>query len=907
MQQQPDVPPMKLAGLEPVSIGRGSLFVNIGERTNVTGSKAFARMILAGEFEQALAVARQQVENGAQVIDVNMDEAMLDSKAAMVRFLNLIASEPDIARVPIMVDSSKWEVIEAGLRCIQGKGIVNSISMKEGEAEFKRQATLVKRYGAAAVVMAFDEKGQADTYQRKIEICERAYRILVDEVGFPPEDIIFDPNIFAIATGIEEHNNYAVDFIEAVKWIKQNLPGAKVSGGVSNVSFSFRGNDPVREAIHTVFLFHAIRAGMDMGIVNAGMVGVYDEVEPELRERVEDVVLNRRPDAGERLVEIAESAKGAAKDEGKKNEWRALPVEQRLAHALVHGITDHIVTDTEEMYRQVLAKGGRPLHVIEGPLMDGMNIVGDLFGAGKMFLPQVVKSARVMKQAVAHLIPYIEEEKKQQEAAGEDVRAKGKIVIATVKGDVHDIGKNIVTVVLQCNNFEVVNMGVMVPCHEILARAKVEGADIVGLSGLITPSLEEMQYVAGEMQKDEHFRMKKIPLLIGGATCSRVHTAVKIAPHYEGPVVYVPDASRSVSVAQSLLSDQAAKYIAEVNADYEKVRQLHASKKQVPLWPLAKARANKTPVDWANYVPPKPKFIGRRVFRNHDLAELARYIDWGPFFQTWDLAGAFPAILKDEIVGAEAVRVMSDGQRMLKRLIEGRWLTANAVMGFWPANTVNDDDILLYADEARTQPVLTWYGLRQQGEKQVIDGVLRPSRCLADFVAPKGVADDYVGVFAVTAGLGVDKKEQYFLADHDDYSAIMLKALADRLAEALAEALHERVRKDLWGYAADETLSNEDLIAEKYRGIRPAPGYPACPDHSVKRDMFALLQPQEIGMELTESMAMAPAASVSGFYLAHPDSTYFNVGRIGDDQLQDQARRRGAAVEELQRLLAPNL
>lgn len=907
MQQQPDVPPMKLAGLEPVSIGRGSLFVNIGERTNVTGSKAFARMILAGEFEQALAVARQQVENGAQVIDVNMDEAMLDSKAAMVRFLNLIASEPDIARVPIMVDSSKWEVIEAGLRCIQGKGIVNSISMKEGEAEFKRQATLVKRYGAAAVVMAFDEKGQADTYQRKIEICERAYRILVDEVGFPPEDIIFDPNIFAIATGIEEHNNYAVDFIEAVKWIKQNLPGAKVSGGVSNVSFSFRGNDPVREAIHTVFLFHAIRAGMDMGIVNAGMVGVYDEVEPELRERVEDVVLNRRPDAGERLVEIAESAKGAAKDEGKKNEWRALPVEQRLAHALVHGITDHIVTDTEEMYRQVLAKGGRPLHVIEGPLMDGMNIVGDLFGAGKMFLPQVVKSARVMKQAVAHLIPYIEEEKKQQEAAGEDVRAKGKIVIATVKGDVHDIGKNIVTVVLQCNNFEVVNMGVMVPCHEILARAKVEGADIVGLSGLITPSLEEMQYVAGEMQKDEHFRMKKIPLLIGGATCSRVHTAVKIAPHYEGPVVYVPDASRSVSVAQSLLSDQAAKYIAEVNADYEKVRQLHASKKQVPLWPLAKARANKTPVDWANYVPPKPKFIGRRVFRNHDLAELARYIDWGPFFQTWDLAGAFPAILKDEIVGAEAVRVMSDGQRMLKRLIEGRWLTANAVMGFWPANTVNDDDIQLYADEARTQPVLTWYGLRQQGEKQVIDGVLRPSRCLADFVAPKGVADDYVGVFAVTAGLGVDKKEQYFLADHDDYSAIMLKALADRLAEALAEALHERVRKDLWGYAADETLSNEDLIAEKYRGIRPAPGYPACPDHSVKRDMFALLQPQEIGMELTESMAMAPAASVSGFYLAHPDSTYFNVGRIGDDQLQDQARRRGAAVEELQRLLAPNL
>ncbi|HEX7891720.1 MAG TPA: methionine synthase [Ramlibacter sp.] len=906
MQEQPSVPPMKLSGLEPVSIGPGSLFVNIGERTNVTGSKAFARLILAGQFEQALAVARQQVENGAQVIDINMDEAMLDSKASMVRFLNLIASEPDIARVPIMIDSSKWEVIEAGLRCVQGKGIVNSISMKEGEAEFKRQATLVRRYGAAAVVMAFDEKGQADTYQRKIEICERAYRVLVDEVGFAPEDIIFDPNIFAIATGIEEHNNYAVDFIEATQWIKQNLPGAKVSGGVSNVSFSFRGNDPVREAIHTVFLFHAIKAGMDMGIVNAGMVGVYDDVEPELRERVEDVVLNRRPDAGERLVEIAEQAKGAAKDDTKKNEWRQNPVEQRLAHALVHGITDHIVPDTEEMYQKVVARGGRPLHVIEGPLMDGMNIVGDLFGAGKMFLPQVVKSARVMKQAVAHLIPYIEEEKRLQEAAGEDVRSKGKIVIATVKGDVHDIGKNIVTVVLQCNNFEVVNMGVMVPCHEILARAKVEGADIVGLSGLITPSLEEMQYVAGEMQKDEHFRVKKIPLLIGGATCSRVHTAVKIAPHYEGPVVYVPDASRSVSVAQNLLSDQAAKFIADVNADYEKVRHQHANKKQVPLWPLAKARSNKTPVDFSR-VPPRPKFIGRRVFKNYDLAELARYIDWGPFFQTWDLAGPFPAILKDEVVGAEAVRVFSDGQRMLKRLIEGRWITANAVLGFWPANTVNDDDIQLYADEKREQPVLTWYGLRQQTEKQVIDGVMRPSRCLADFVAPKGVADDYVGVFAVTAGIGVDKKEQYFLADHDDYSAIMLKALADRLAEALAEALHERVRKDLWGYAADEALSNEQLIGEKYSGIRPAPGYPACPDHSIKRDMFALLHPDEIGMGITESLAMSPAASVSGFYLGHPDSTYFNVGRIGDDQLQDMARRKGAAIEDVQRLLAPNL
>jgi 5-methyltetrahydrofolate--homocysteine methyltransferase len=907
MPEAPVVPPLKLSGLEPVSIGPGSLFVNVGERTNVTGSKAFARMVLAGQFEDALAVARQQVENGAQIIDVNMDEAMLDSKASMVRFLNLIASEPDIARVPVMVDSSKWEVIEAGLRCLQGKGIVNSISLKEGEAEFKRQARLVRRYGAAAVVMAFDEQGQADSFERKTEICARAYRVLVEEVGFPPEDIIFDPNIFAIATGIEEHNNYAVDFINAVRWIKQNLPGAKVSGGVSNVSFSFRGNDPVREAIHTVFLYHAIQAGMDMGIVNAGMVGVYDELDAQLRERVEDVVLNRRPDAGERLVEIAEQAKGASRDEGKRNEWRQLPVEQRLAHALVHGITDHIVTDTEEAYQAVLAKGGRPLHVIEGPLMDGMNVVGDLFGQGKMFLPQVVKSARVMKQAVAHLIPYIEEEKRRHEAQGQDVKARGKIIIATVKGDVHDIGKNIVTVVLQCNNFEVVNMGVMVPCHEILARAKVEGADIVGLSGLITPSLEEMQYVAGEMQKDDHFRLRKIPLLIGGATTSRVHTAVKIAPHYEGPVVYVPDASRSVSVAQGLLSDQAARYIAEVEADYEKVRQLHANKKQVPLWPLAKARANKTPVDWGGYVPPVPKFIGRRVFRNFDLAELARYIDWGPFFQTWDLAGPFPAILKDEVVGSEAVRVFSDGQRMLKRLVEGRWLTANAVLGFWPANSVNDDDIQLYTDASRSEVALTWWGLRQQTEKPVVDGVPRPSRALADFVAPRGAAEDYVGMFAVTAGLGVEAKEQYFLKDHDDYSAIMLKALADRLAEALAECLHERVRKDLWGYAPDEALPVTDLVAEKYRGIRPAPGYPACPDHSVKADMFRLLQAHEVEMGLTESLAMTPAASVSGFYLSHPQATYFNVGRIGTDQLEDQARRRGAERSQLEMLLAPNL
>ena len=931
-----DVSPMKLSGLEPVTIGADSLFVNIGERTNVTGSKAFARMILNGEYEQALTVARQQVENGAQIIDINMDEAMLDSQAAMVRFLNLIAGEPDIARVPIMIDSSKWSVIEAGLRCIQGKGIVNSISMKEGVDAFKQQAKLLKRYGAAAVVMAFDEKGQADTYQRKIEICERAYRLLVDEIGFPPEDIIFDPNIFAIATGIEEHNNYAVDFINATRWIKTNLPGAKVSGGVSNVSFSFRGNDPVREAIHTVFLYHAIQAGMDMGIVNAGMMGVYDDLEPVLRERVEDVVLNRQPvykdgeehlTPGERLIEVAETAKSGARDDSKKYEWRALPIRARLSHALVHGLNEFIAEDTEEMYQAILADNGRPLHVIEGPLMDGMNVVGDLFGQGKMFLPQVVKSARVMKQAVAHLLPYIEAEKLLLQAAGGDVKTRGKIIIATVKGDVHDIGKNIVTVVLQCNNFEVVNMGVMVPCHEILALAKAEGADIVGLSGLITPSLEEMQYVASEMQKDDHFRLNNIPLLIGGATCSRVHTAVKISPHYEGPVVYVPDASRSVSVAQSLLSDQAAKYIAEVNADYDKVRTQHANKKQVPMWPLAKARANATAMDWASYTPPVPKFIGRRVFKNFDLAELAEFIDWGPFFQTWDLAGPFPAILKDEVVGTEAVRVYADARRMLKRLIEGRWLTASGVMGLYPANSVGDD-IEIYTDETRSEVAMTWYGLRQQSEKTAVDGVMRPSRCLADFVAPKvltpeliatrasytsanGQNDskiaDYIGIFAVTAGLGAEKKDRYFLDDHDDYSSIMFKSLADRLAEAFAEAMHQRVRKDLWGYMPAETLDKDAMIAEKYQGIRPAPGYPACPDHSAKKEMFELLQCADIGMALTESLAMTPAASVSGFYLSHPQSTYFSVGKIGDDQLKDLAQRRGARAEDLQRLLAPNL
>ncbi len=905
------VQPMRLSGLEPVLIGPGSLFVNIGERTNVTGSKAFSRMILEGRYEDALSVARQQVENGAQVIDINMDEAMLDSAAAMDRFLKLIAGEPEIARVPIMIDSSKWSVIETGLKCIQGKGIVNSISMKEGEAEFRRQAKLVRRYGAATVVMAFDEKGQADTYARKIEICERAYRILVDEVGFPAEDIIFDPNIFAIATGIEEHNNYAVDFIEATRWIKANLPGAKVSGGVSNVSFSFRGNDPVREAIHTVFLYHAIKAGLDMGIVNAGMVGVYDDLEPTLRERVEDVVLNRREDAGERLVEVAESAKGLTKDDSARLAWRAGDVNERLSHSLVHGITEFIDADTEEAWQAIAAGGGRPLHVIEGPLMAGMNVVGDRFGQGKMFLPQVVKSARVMKQAVAHLLPYIEEEKKQLIAGGGEAKPKGKIVIATVKGDVHDIGKNIVTVVLQCNNFEVVNMGVMVACQDILKKAKEEGADIIGLSGLITPSLEEMQHVAAEMQRDDYFRSRGTPLLIGGATCSRVHTAVKIAPHYEGPVVYVPDASRSVGVCSDLLSDErAAKYIVELRADYEQLRVLHAAKKAAPLVTLAAARANKATIDWAAYTPPVPKFIGRRVFKNYDLAELSQSIDWAPFFQTWDLAGKFPEILKDEVVGAEAVRVFSDGKRLLQRAIEGRWMQASGVIALLPANTVGDDTIEVYTDETRSTVALRWSPLRLQTERPVVDGVKRPNRSLADFVAPRveqGGKADYIGLFAVTAGLGIEKKEKQFTDDHDDYSAIMLKALADRLAEAFAERLHQRVRTDFWGYAPDEALGTEALIAEQYRGIRPAPGYPACPDHSVKRAMFEVLQAGDIGMTLTESMAMTPAASVSGFYLAHPAASYFNVGRIGEDQLQDWADRQAFTADIARRLLAPAL
>ncbi|WP_211471281.1 methionine synthase [Collimonas humicola] len=898
---------MRLSGLEPFTIDDSSLFVNVGERTNVTGSKAFARLILNEQYDEALAVARQQVENGAQVIDINMDEAMLDSIAAMRRFLNLIASEPDIARVPIMIDSSKWTVIEAGLKCVQGKAVVNSISMKEGEPEFLRQAKLCRRYGAAVIVMAFDEKGQADTFERKIEICERAYRLLVDQIGFPPEDIIFDPNIFAIATGIEEHNNYAVDFINATRWIRENLPHAKISGGVSNVSFSFRGNDPAREAIHTVFLYHAIKAGMTMGIVNAGMMGVYDNLPAELRERVEDVVLNRREDATERMIEIASTLKAGDKKEEATLEWRSGTVQQRLAHALVQGITQWIVEDTEEARQELLSNGGRPIHVIEGPLMDGMNIVGDLFGQGKMFLPQVVKSARVMKQAVAHLIPYIEEEKRlHEELTGIAAKPKGKIVIATVKGDVHDIGKNIVSVVLQCNNFEVVNMGVMVPCSEILAMAKAENADIIGLSGLITPSLEEMAHVAKEMQRDPYFRSVKMPLLIGGATTSRAHTAVKIAPNYEGPVVYVPDASRSVSVAQSLLTpEQRDQYIEEIAVDYERIREQHANKKAVPLLSLAAARENRTKLEFA---PVKPKFIGRRVFKNVDLGTLARYIDWGPFFQTWDLAGPYPAILTDEVVGEAASKVFEEGQALLQKLIAGRWLTANGVIALMPANTVNDDDIEIYTDDTREKVAFTYYGVRQQTVKPVIDGVARPNQCLSDFIAPKssGIAD-YIGLFAVTSGIGIEKHEKRFEDAHDDYSSIMLKSLADRLAEAFAEYMHERVRKDLWGYAPDEELSNEALIKEKYSGIRPAPGYPACPEHTVKADMFQLLQCDEIGMQVTESFAMFPGAAVSGFYFAHPDSKYFVVGKIGDDQVSDMASRRDVSKEDIERWLAPNL
>jgi len=906
---------LRLSGLEPFNVDASSLFVNVGERTNVTGSKAFARMILEGRYDDALAVARQQVENGAQIIDINMDEAMLDSKAAMEKFLKLIASEPDISRVPIMLDSSKWEVIETGLQWIQGKGVVNSISMKEGEAEFLRQARLARRYGAAVIVMAFDEKGQADTYARKTEICARAYKLLTESIGFPPEDIIFDPNIFAIATGIPEHDNYAVDFINAVGWIKQNLPYAKISGGVSNVSFSFRGNDAVREAIHTVFLYHAIKNGMTMGIVNAGMLGVYDDLDPVLREKVEDVVLNRHPGAGEALVDFAQTVKeGKAKDSGPDLSWREQSVDKRLAHALVKGNTDFVVADTEECRAALFAAGLPPLSVIEGPLMSGMNIVGDLFGAGKMFLPQVVKSARVMKLAVAHLIPYIEEEKRRTGAT-----SKGKIIMATVKGDVHDIGKNIVGVVLGCNGYDVVDLGVMVSCEKILHAAREHGAQAIGLSGLITPSLEEMSHVASEMQR-QGFAADKIPLLIGGATTSRAHTAIKIAPNYEGPVVYVTDASRAVGVVTNLLSiGQRDSFVAEVAADYEKLRGEHAQKKGMTMVSLAEARANAHRTDWVAsvpavcsaavktgylpYTPVKPKTLGVQAFEV-DLAKLVPYIDWSPFFQTWELAGRYPAILDNPTVGEAARNVFKDAQAMMKLIVDEKWLTARAVFGLFPANA-SGDDIELYTDESRSKIAMVWHNLRQQ-QKQP-EG--RVNACLSDFVAPRdsGVAD-YLGAFAVTAGLGIEKKLAEFEQAHDDYRSIMLKSLADRLAEACAEWLHAEVRKTHWGYATDESLDNDSLIAEKYRGIRPAPGYPSCPDHTAKGELFKLLDaPKNAGMTLTESFAMSPAAAVSGFYFAHPEARYFAIPKISHDQLKDWAERAGFSLVEAERWLAPLL
>ena len=885
---------LRLAGLEPLNVGADSLFVNVGERTNVTGSKAFARLILAGDYAEALAVARQQVENGAQLIDVNMDEAMLDSEAAMQRFLSLVAAEPDIARVPVMIDSSKWRVIEAGLKCMQGKCIVNSISMKEGEAEFLRQARLARQYGAAVVVMAFDEQGQADTLARRTQICRRAYNLLIAQAGFDAGDIIFDPNLFAVATGLEEHARYALDYLEAARWIRKNLPDAQVSGGLSNLSFSFRGNDAVREAMHTAFLYHAVRAGMSMGIVNPGQLGAYEEIEPQLRERVEDVILNRREDATERLVEFANSVKSGGSKAAKEDDaWRRAPVRERLVHALVTGTTTHVVADTEE----ARLAAAHPIEVIEGPLMDGMNVVGDLFGAGKMFLPQVVKSARVMKQAVAHLVPYIEAEKARTGEAG---RPKGKIVFATVKGDVHDIGKNIVSVVLQCNNYEVVNLGVMVPAQTILDTAREVKADAIGLSGLITPSLEEMTHVAREMERAG----LTLPLLIGGATTSRAHTAVKIAPAYSGPVVYVPDASRSVSVTQSLLSPNAREaYVAGIRADYEKIRRQHADKKGPgPLLPIARARELGHATDWSSYRPPQPVQPGVTVLKNYPLEKLVPCMDWGPFFQTWELSGSYPAILEDAVVGVEAKKLHADALVFLKRMIDGRWVRASGVFGLFPAARMGDD-IEIFRDAARRDTLATWHNLRQQNQKPTG----RANQCLADYVAPKdsGVPD-WVGAFAVTAGIGIERKLAEFERAHDDYSAIMLKALADRLAESFAEHLHQRVRREYWGYAPDEVLGYEDLIAEKYRGIRPAPGYPACPDHTEKGALFALLDAERnADMQLTESYAMLPTAAVSGFYLSHPDARYFAVGKIGPDQIEDYARRKQLSVAETEKWLAP--
>ncbi len=887
-------PACRLAGLEPLNIGADTMFVNIGERTNVTGSARFARLLKAGDHEGALEIAREQVANGAQMIDVNVDEALLDSERVMAEFLNLIAAEPDIARVPIVIDSSKWSVLESGLKCVQGKPIVNSLSLKEGEEVFLEQARRARRYGAAVIVMAFDERGQAESVERRVEVCARAYRLLTEQVGFPPQEIIFDPNIFAIATGMEEHNDYAVAYIEAVRQIKRRLPQVKVSGGVSNVSFSFRGNNPVREAIHTVFLYHAIQTGMDMGIVNAGQLTVYDEIPAELRERVEDVVLNRRPDATERLLEIAQRTKGhSGRERTEDLAWRDAKVEERLTHALVKGIADYVVQDTEEA-RQ---KFDRPLQVIEGPLMDGMNVVGDLFGAGKMFLPQVVKSARVMKKAVAHLLPYLEAEKQ----AGS--RTQGKIVLATVKGDVHDIGKNIVDVVLQCNNFATVNLGVMVPAEKILETARRENADIIGLSGLITPSLEEMANVASEMQRQGF----TVPLLIGGATTSRVHTAVKIAPQYAGPTVWVKDASRAVGVTAKLISrDLRQGFVKKIKAEYEQVRARHEGKgPRAPLLTLAAARANKAPIRWQDYAPPKPPLLGLRAFPDYDLQELSRYIDWTPFFQAWELSGRYPAILEDTVVGEEARRLFEDAQIWLERISRQKLVRARAVVGIFPAAAVGDDDIEVYADEKRKRVLGVFHTLRQQDEKPAG----RPNQALADFIAPRASGvPDYIGAFCVTAGLGLDALAERLQREHDDYSAIIVKALADRLAEAFAERMHERVRTELWAYAPNERLDIDALIRESYRGIRPAPGYPACPDHTEKAFLFELLQVERrTGVRLTESFAMWPAAAVSGLYFSHPESRYFAVGKIGHDQVSDYARRKGVRIEEVERWLAPNL
>ena len=885
---------MRLSGLEPCNIGPDAMFVNIGERTNVTGSARFRRLIKEGDFDTALEVAREQVDSGAQIIDVNMDEGMLDSKQAMVDFLNLIAAEPDIARVPIMIDSSKWEIIEAGLKCIQGKGIVNSISMKEGEAEFIRQAKLLKRYGAAAVVMAFDEDGQADTLQRRVDVCTRAYKLLTETVRFPAEDIIFDPNIFAIATGLEEHNNYAVDFIEATRRIKATLPHARISGGLSNLSFSFRGNNAVREAMHSAFLYHAIQAGLDMAIVNAGQIEVYEEIDKELLQRVEDVILNRRDDATERLLEFAETVKGKEGKERKEDlSWREQPVNKRLEHALVKGIADYVEEDVEEA-RQAHE---RPIQVIEGPLMDGMNVVGDLFGAGKMFLPQVVKSARVMKKAVAYLLPFIEAEKQEGD------RAKGRILMATVKGDVHDIGKNIVGVVLQCNNYEVLDLGVMVPAEKILKTAREENCDVIGLSGLITPSLDEMVNVAKEMER-QGFR---VPLMIGGATTSRVHTAVKVAPGYSGDTIYVKDASRAVGVVSNLLSDTLYENFAQgIREEYEKVREQHKGRQKKQKWlKIEDARANRPPIDWTNYEPPAPRQPGIHTLNDYPLERLVDYIDWSPFFHAWEMPGSYPKILDDPKLGEQARKLHADATALLERMVAEKWVRASGVFGLFPANTINDDDTALFTDESRSKELIVLHHLRQQNEKPAG----RPNFCLADFVAPKASGlHDWMGAFAVTAGIGIDEHVKRFQADHDDYNAIMVKALADRLAEAFAEHLHERVRKEFWGYAPDEHHANEDLIKEEYRGIRPAPGYPACPDHTEKGLLWELLDVEaNAGIHITDSFAMVPTAAVSGWYFSHPDSRYFGLGKIYRDQVEDYARRKGMSLRDAERWLAPNL